>query len=310
LHSRPKSKGEGSNTNHSSKSVTVALRAYYEGVEGDSSRVDIFFDRRFFPGYAWVFPLGEGRANVGLGAVVDMNRRNQSNRIKLRECFTEWAESDPQARSRLSNAKLRGHIVGWPLNTYQATGGAPRSYARRVLLIGDAASLVDPINGEGIHTALESARIAARIAGEALLAGDFSATFLSRYERRWRSYCERDLRIADLYVTIARNRALAELWLSIVRIVGNTAREDRAYAQTLVGVLAGVLPARLTLSPIFLAKTLLHSPAFYRRVLDLPDRKALASLRDLFGVETAEWSKEVASKALGVLTSTIKQQRS
>src|SRR5207237_8346196 len=76
LNSAPRSRVGRSDDSRDSKSTTVALRAYYEGVEGDSSRVDIFFDKRFFPGYAWVFPLGEGRANVGLGMVVDMNPRN------------------------------------------------------------------------------------------------------------------------------------------------------------------------------------------------------------------------------------------
>src|SRR5437764_1510955 len=67
-----------------SKSITIALRAYYEGVEGDPSRVDICFDRSFFPGYAWIFPLAGGRANVGLGMVMDVYQRY---RINLRERF-------------------------------------------------------------------------------------------------------------------------------------------------------------------------------------------------------------------------------
>jgi flavin-dependent dehydrogenase len=232
---------------------------------------------------------------------VDMHGRNRGDRIKLRERFAEWVESDPQARSRLGNATLMGRIVGWPLNTYQAERHARRSYARRILLIGDAASLVDPINGEGIHTALESARIAAKVAHEALSSDDLSAAFLSRYERRWHSRFERDLRIADLYVTVARNRALADLWLSILQVVGNTARHDTGYAQTLVGVLAGVLPTRLTLSPSFIAKTLLHTPALW---VSRSPTGGTGILRTLVNdrEETAEWGREVASKAVGVLT--------
>src|SRR5207248_1975520 len=130
--------------------------------------------------------------------------------------------------------------------------------------------LVDPINGEGIHTALESARMAARVAGEALRAGDFSRTFLSRYERRWRACFDLDLRIADLVVTLAQNRSLAGIWLSVLRLAGEASRRDREYAETLVGILAGVVPARAGLSPHFIARTLLHTPGSYARALGLP----------------------------------------
>src|SRR5205814_9824338 len=112
-------------------------------------------------------------------------------------------------------------------NTYRSAGS---SYAERVLLIGDAASMVDPINGEGIHTALESARMAARVAGEALRAGDFSEPFLSRYERRWRTRFDLDLRIADLVVTLARNRSLPGLSLSLLPLPGHASPRDRADA--------------------------------------------------------------------------------
>jgi geranylgeranyl reductase family protein len=170
-----------------SKNIILALRAYYEGIEGDPSRAELFFDKSYFPGYGWLFPLGQGRANVGLGMVMDVQRRCQ---INLRHRFMDWVETDPAARARLGNARL-GRIVGWPLNTYRPAGG---NYAERVLLVGDAAGFVDPINGEGIHTALESARIAASVAHEALQFGDFSQAFLSSYEQRWRAAFDIDLR--------------------------------------------------------------------------------------------------------------------
>ncbi|MFL5733996.1 MAG: geranylgeranyl reductase family protein [Chloroflexia bacterium] len=291
-----------------SKSITVALRAYYEGVEGDPSRVDIFFDRSFFPGYAWVFPLAGGRANVGLGIVMDVYHRYH---INLRERFEWWAQNDPQARARLGNARLEGRIAGWPLNTYRAEG---RTYAERVLFTGDAASLVDPINGEGIHTALESARLAARVAGEALRVGEFGEAFLSRYERRWRARFGPDLRVAALLVTLARNRSLTGLWLSGLKMAGEASRRDRAYAATLVGVLAGVVPARRCLAPSFIANILLHTPRAYARIAGLPPgastqalanwtassvREGLARLSEMAHepAQTAEWARDVLRNA-------------
>ena len=251
------------------KNVSFALRAYFEGVVGDDARVVILFDKSFFPGYAWIFPLGGGRANVGMGMVVDPYHRE---RVNLRERFAHWLAHDPAAQARLHDARLVGRIVGWPLNTYSA---ASRRYGQRVLLIGDAANLVDPINGEGIHTALESGQIAARVADEALRADDLSDTFLTRYNQRWQAAFGLDLRIADLYVTLAGNRSLMGAWLSMLRLVGTTANRDRAYAGIITGILAGVVPTRKSLSPNFILKTLLHSPITYARLAGAPSLNPL-----------------------------------
>jgi geranylgeranyl reductase family protein len=243
------------------KHLSYALRAYFEGVSGDSTQVDILFGKAFFPGYAWIFPLGEGRANVGMGLVMDPHRQE---RVNLRERFAYWLEQDPAARARLHDARLVGRIVGWPLNTYSPTR---RRHGQRILLIGDAANLVDPINGEGIHTALESAQIAAGVADEALHADDLSETSLARYDRRWRAAFGLDLRLADLYVTLAGKRSLRGAGLSVLRLVGAAARRDQTYAGIVTGILAGVLPARSSLSASFILKTMLHSPGTYAGIL-------------------------------------------
>jgi flavin-dependent dehydrogenase len=299
------------------KNISFALRAYFEGVGGDTSQVDILFDRSFFPGYAWIFPLGGGRANVGMGMVMDPYG---GERVNLRERFACWLERDPVAQARLHNARLVGRVVGWPLNTYSATS---RRYGHRTLLIGDAANLVDPINGEGIHTALESGQIAARVADEALRADDLSATFLARYDRRWQAAFGLDLRIADLFVTLAGNRSLRGAWLSMLRLAGTTANGDRNYAGVITGILAGVMPTRKSLSPGFILRTLLHTPHTYARLLGAPSPKPLAlltwgwaSLKDTAALvggiarepgPTWSWAKDVASGGLGVLTGLIGQ---
>ena len=45
----------------------IAVRGYFEGVEGPHDRADLYFDSQSFPGYCWLFPVGNGVANVGLG---------------------------------------------------------------------------------------------------------------------------------------------------------------------------------------------------------------------------------------------------
>jgi geranylgeranyl reductase family protein len=297
------------------RNISFALRAYFEDVSGDSSQVDILFDRAFFPGYAWIFPLGEGRANVGMGMVMDPYHHE---RASLRERFAGWLERDPAAQTRLHDAHLVGRIVGWPLNTYSPTS---RRHGLRLLLIGDAANLVDPINGEGIHTALESAQIAARVADEALRADNLSKAFLSRYERRWRAAFDPDLRIADLYVTLAGNRSLTGAWLSALRLAGESAKRDRAFARTITGILAGVVPTRRSLSGSFVLKTLLHGPRTYARLvgassLDPKDmllwgRASLKGTMDFLAEMAREpkptwhWSKDVMMGGWSVLAALV-----
>jgi hypothetical protein len=152
--------------------------------------------------------------------------------------------------------------VGWPLSIYQGTHG---NYADRVLVVGDAGRFIDPINGEGIHTALESARIASSVADEALATGDLSAASLRAYERRWRSAFDLDLRTSDLIVTVAKNRALLPLWLLIIRMVAERSMIDPGFAATCGGIMAGVIPSHRGMSPELAVKALIQRPGFWLR---------------------------------------------
>jgi geranylgeranyl reductase family protein len=236
-----------------------ALRAYYEGVAGDPGTADIYFSAGYFPGYAWLFPIGHGRANVGMGMVMDVSKHY---RINVRERFERWLEEDEGVRKRLKSARLQGRVVGWPLPIYHGSQG---NYAERVLVVGDAGRFVDPINGEGIHTALETARLAASVADEALEADDLSAASLSSYERQWRSTFDLDLRASDLMVTMVKNRSLLPLWLLIIRMVAERSLVDPEYAARCGGILAGVVPSHQGMSPELAVKTLLQRPGFWLR---------------------------------------------
>ncbi|HZP26608.1 MAG TPA: hypothetical protein VFB90_06130, partial [Dehalococcoidia bacterium] len=92
----------------------------------------------------------------------------------------------PDLFSDLEPARLYGGPI--------PTNFVARSYADGVLLVGDAAGQVKPFSGGGIYTSLVSAGLCAETASEALAAGDLSAGFLSRYERRWRKTIGRELK--------------------------------------------------------------------------------------------------------------------
>jgi geranylgeranyl reductase family protein len=295
-----------------SRSVIVALRAYFENVQNAEGMAELFFDDSFFPGYGWIFPLGGGRANVGIGMVRDVYQHYD---INLRKAFDDWLERDANARACLSEARLEGRIVGWPLNTYRREAC---NFAPRALLVGDAGSFVDPINGEGIHTALETATIAAGVIDEALRASDFSAAFLSRYETRWRRALDLDLRTSDFIVSFIQNRALKPLFMQILEMIGEQAGRDAAYAATCGGVLAGVVPVHHSLGPDIVLKTVMHGSRFWGGNVR---RASAGSLTGLLNVglqagsealdmvgdmadepgHMASWGINVTSKGVGLL---------
>ncbi len=155
----------------------VALRAYAEGVDVRDGRMRFYVLPRG-DGYGWIFPLGEGRANVGLGFV-----RGEPGSDRLHDAFARFTGSPRSLAAPLLRGATLSGVRAWPL----AFGPrrAPAS-AAGVLLAGDAASLVSPLSGSGIHTALVSGIAAARIADAALRRGDVSRRALAGYDARLR----------------------------------------------------------------------------------------------------------------------------
>lgn len=156
----------------------VAYRAYYSGVKGMDGTLEIHFVKSIMPGYFWIFPADNGLANVGVGMV--MGSMKKAN-ISLQKALLDIIGQNPMFRGRFADAKPVSQIKAWslPLGSKKR-----RVHSDNVLLVGDAAGLVDPFSGEGIGNALLSGKLAAAVADEALSAGDTSAKFLSSYEER------------------------------------------------------------------------------------------------------------------------------
>ncbi|MFT7588414.1 MAG: geranylgeranyl reductase family protein [Limisphaerales bacterium] len=156
----------------------AAVRAYYTGVEGlhEHHFIELHYLKDVIPGYFWIFPLAEGRANVGLGLRTDIISKKKINLKKLME---DVIANHPIISPRFKAAKPEGKIQGF---------GLPLGSKRRTMsgdgymLIGDAASLIDPFTGEGIGNAMISGRLAALQAIEALKAKDLSAAKLRPYD--------------------------------------------------------------------------------------------------------------------------------
>jgi len=131
-------------------------------------------------GYAWVFPKGEGRANVGLGVQADL----AGGRAPL-----DYLHRFIEGRRSLSQGSPVTLIAG---NVPVAPSPA-RMVMAGLMLVGDAARQVDPLTGGGILNAMQAGRLAGQVAAQAVAAGDVSAAFLGRYQEEWQRTLGRKL---------------------------------------------------------------------------------------------------------------------
>jgi flavin-dependent dehydrogenase len=133
------------------KHTAIAVRGYADLPPG-SERADgaqfISMQKQGWPAYAWSFPIGDGTANIGFGMM--LSRLRVAGRPGREVLHGRLAALLPD----LSGRDLLAHHL--PLST-----GRPGTPGHgRVLLAGDAASLINPLTGEGIYYALLSGRLA------------------------------------------------------------------------------------------------------------------------------------------------------
>ena len=161
--------------------TNLAARAYFENVEGLDDTVMLFFDGIQCPGYGWVFPTAPDKANIGCGVYF-------SSRTPQPTYLRHLIESHPYFKRILRNARLVGPIKGHPLRT-DFSGSL--SGEGRILVIGESAGLVNPITGEGIDYALESAQLAA----EAILDARDSELGSPAIQKNYRMMLNRKFRL-------------------------------------------------------------------------------------------------------------------
>jgi geranylgeranyl reductase family protein len=169
-----------------------AFRQYFRGV--DDERQWVLFERDLLPGYAWVFPLPDGRANVGFGVLRGPGVTGKS----LKQLWPDLL-ARPALRAVLGRgAEPEDTHRAWPI---PASFEARRLTDDRVLYVGDAANVVDPMTGEGIAQALETGILAA----EAVAVGGGTNTVAARYRRDVDRALGRDLRFAAALQRVLRS---------------------------------------------------------------------------------------------------------
>jgi len=145
----------------------------------DEDAMVFAFDHDVAPGgYAWTFPAGEDVFKVGVCWIDDFYERHRApDDGGINEYVQAWADGDPRWEVEAVRAVHAGEARSDNSINRRADDG--------VLAVGDAVSSINPLFGEGIRPAMESARMAADVAAEALAAGDTSRERLAAYERRW-----------------------------------------------------------------------------------------------------------------------------
>jgi flavin-dependent dehydrogenase len=138
--------------------IEHAARVYFEGVEGLSDRVVLFFDGVDLPGYGWIFPTSPTSANIGCGAFAQDSVDPAQRAMPQAQRLEQLIATHPLLSRMLVRATRSGPIRTYPLRTDFHRDLAGRG---RVMVIGEAAGLVNPITGEGIDYALESAEFLA-----------------------------------------------------------------------------------------------------------------------------------------------------
>lgn len=218
----------------------TAIRTYFESPRHAEPVLETALELRdrhgnHMPGFGWVFPVGDGTVNIGVGLLSTFRDFKSVNTSHLLESYAQQVADDwhivpdrPTASATSGRIPMGGSVGPKAGPTY--------------LVVGDAAGSVNPFNGEGIDYAYETGRMAALVLHEALQSRD--ASVLQRYPKMLDDEFAKYFKVGRLFArvigrpTVMReltratmhNRSLME-WL--VRIMSNMLRPDETGAAEL-----------------------------------------------------------------------------
>jgi geranylgeranyl reductase family protein len=211
----------------------MAIRGYYQSPLHDDPWIESALDVRdrngaSLPGYGWVFPVGDGTINVGIGLLSTFRDYRNVNTSHLMD---EFAATAPAHWGITPEASC-----GPPTGGRLPMGGSVHpNVGPTWVLVGDAAGTVNPFNGEGIDYAYETGRIAAGLLDESLATG--SGLALQRYPHLLDEEYGLYFKVARLFAKVIGNPALLReltrvgmqsrtLMEWVLRIMANLLRDD------------------------------------------------------------------------------------
>jgi flavin-dependent dehydrogenase len=171
---------------------------------------------------------------VGLGVALGGTPEPED----IKELFKKTLEKDDGLNLRLHGAKMVSEIEVRELNLYDPT--VPL-VSDRVMLVGLAAGLANPFNGEGIQLGLLSAKWAAETAKWCMQNRNFSALLLSGYPRHINHELGGGYKVSALIMSLLRNRRLNDTWLEWLTYMGQKTVDDSDYLDLISSVLSGMV---------------------------------------------------------------------
>ena len=227
----------------------MAVRGYFRSPRHAEPWIESHLDIRdrhgdHLPGYGWIFPVGDGTVNVGVGLLSTFSGWKDINTSHLMEAFCETAPASWEISPETSCGAPTGGKLPTGLSVKPAVGS-------NWLSVGDAAGTVNPFNGEGISVAYETGRMAAEVLDVALRTDNRFA--LQDYEVRLQETYGLYFKVARLFVKAIgnpavmreltrvgfRSRSLME-W--VLRIMANLLRPDEmGPAELAYRAIAGVV---------------------------------------------------------------------
>ena len=211
----------------------MALRGYFRSPRHDDEFIESHLDLRVggsevVPGYGWIFPLGDGRVNVGVGLLSAEGKYKGINTTHLMSAFLDQAPKSWGLSPQVSCGPPTGGKLPMGLSV------APR-VGPTVVAVGDAAGAINPMNGEGIAYGYETGRLAAACLGRAL-SGEGTAA-LDDYERQLEDAYGLYYRVARDFVAMISHPRIMEVCVRtgmrsqtvmgvLLKIMGNLMRGD------------------------------------------------------------------------------------
>ncbi len=224
--------------------LCMAARVYYQGISGMTPNIEIHFIDSVMPGYFWIFPLEDGKANVGLGMVSSDRQKKGVNLVAETE---RVIKEHPLFKERFKNATKLNDVKGWtlPFGSFRRT-----LHGKGWVLVGDAASLVDPFSGEGIGNAMTSAKYVSEVIDEAFKANNFSEEHMAQYDARLWAEIGPELQTSLMLQRMGRHKWLLNM------VIGKASR-SKEIRDTISGMLVNEEARKNFISPMFYLKVLL-----------------------------------------------------
>ena len=208
----------------------MAIRGYYQSPRHDEPWIESWLDIRdkagsVLPGYGWIFPVGDGRVNVGIGLLSTFNQWKAVNTTHLMESFVSYAPASWELRPETCCGPPTGGRLPMGLSVGPHAGPT-------YLVIGDAGGAINPFNGEGIAYAYESGRMAANAVHQALVSNDGMA--LQAYQAELAATYGLYFRVARAFVKLIGRPEL-------MRILVSTGMRSRSLMEWILRIMANLL---------------------------------------------------------------------